>query len=162
MKLGAYVADPSQAESGNWLQLDESDGFPANGMNTGSVFVDADGSMWWGADNDLAHYMPPRDLVSPQFAPQVFVSAFSWENHAPKLAEAIGNLPNGSKVVAHIGGSLQFDRRNALRLRYRLLPEETSWHESRSLDLPLGSLSAGDPTRSKCRAESSPGRGRTP
>ncbi len=52
-ELGAYVADPSQAESGNWLQLDESDGFPANGMNTGSVFVDADGSMWWGADNDL-------------------------------------------------------------------------------------------------------------
>jgi tRNA A-37 threonylcarbamoyl transferase component Bud32 len=47
--------------------------------------------------------------------------------------------------VAHIG-SLQFDRRNALRLRYRVLPEHTSWSESSSLDLPLGSLSSGSHT----------------
>jgi tRNA A-37 threonylcarbamoyl transferase component Bud32 len=45
-------------------------------------------------------------------------------------------------VVAHIG-SLQFDRRNALRLRYRILPEQSSWRESSSLDLPLGALSSG-------------------
>jgi tRNA A-37 threonylcarbamoyl transferase component Bud32 len=44
--------------------------------------------------------------------------------------------------VAHIG-SLQFDRRNALRLRYRILPEQSSWRESSSLDVPLGSLSSG-------------------
>jgi len=140
-----YVADPAEAEAGQWLQLDQADGFPANDMNTGSVFVDDDGSLWWGADNDVAHYTPPPDLVHPKFAPQVFVSAFSWDNNPPRLAEAVSNLPHGSKIVAHIG-SLEFDRRNALRVRYRLLPEQSAWRETRTLDLPLGSLSRGSHT----------------
>jgi serine/threonine-protein kinase len=139
---GVYVASAAEAEAGEWLQLDQSDGFPANGMNTGSTFVDNDGSVWWGADNDLAHYLPPSDLVAPQFSPRIFVSALSWDGQAPRLAEAIAAMPHGSKVVAHIG-SLQFDRRNALRLRYRILPNQSSWRESGTLDLPLGSLSSG-------------------
>jgi len=143
--LGVYVADATEAEAGEWLQLNLSDGFSANGMNTGSVYVDADGSLWWGADNDLAHYTPPPDLVTPRFSPQVFVSAFSWEGAPPRLAEAVGSSPHGSKLVAHIG-SLQFDRRNALRVRYRVLPEESTWRESSSLDLPLGSLPSGGHT----------------
>lgn len=140
--LGVYVADASQAEAGKWLQLDRSDGLPANGMNSGSVFVDGDKSLWWGADYDLVHYIPPPDLVTPRFAPQVFVSAFSWDGAPPRLAEAVRALPHGSKVTAHIG-SLQFDRRNALWLRYRVLPEHPGWIETRSLDLALGKLSAG-------------------
>jgi len=141
-ELGSYVADAGEAEAGRWLKLDQSDGFPANGMNSGSVFVDSDGSLWWGADNDLAHYLPPPDLVTPQFSPQVFVSALSWDDQPPRLAEAVTALPHGAKATAHIG-SLQFDRRNALRLRYRVLPEQSAWRESSSLDLPLGSLSSG-------------------
>jgi hypothetical protein len=90
----------------------------------------------------LAHYTPSADLVTPQFAPQVFVSAFSWDGATPRLAEAVSALPHGSKVTAHIG-SLQFDRRNNLRLRYRILPEQPSWRESRTLDLALGTLSSG-------------------
>ncbi len=137
-----YVADPAEAEAGQWLPLDGSDGFPANDMNSGSVFVDDDGSLWWGADNDLAHYTPSADLVRPQFAPQVFVSAFSWDGGAPRLAEAVASLPHGAKVTVHIG-SLQFERRHALQLRYRLLPEQQQWRETRSLDLALGKLSSG-------------------
>jgi predicted Ser/Thr protein kinase len=140
--IGLYVADQTQAEAGTWLPLDQSDGFPEGGMNSGSVFVDQDDSLWWGADNDLAHYIPPDDLVVPKFKPQVFVSAFSWGDQPPRLAEAVGDIPHGSKVVAHIG-SLQFDRRNALRLRYRLLPSQTSWRETKDLDVALGSLSSG-------------------
>jgi hypothetical protein len=41
--LGFYVADEAEAEVGKWLQLNQADGFPANGMNSGSVFVDDDG-----------------------------------------------------------------------------------------------------------------------
>jgi serine/threonine protein kinase len=74
--------------------------------------------------------------------PQVFVSAFSWDNNPPRMAEAVAAVPHGSKITAHIG-SLQFDRRNALRLRYRILPEQSAWRESHSLDLPLGKLSSG-------------------
>ncbi len=139
---GIYVASATDAENGRWLQLDQADGFPANDMNSGSVFVDNDGSLWWGADNDLAHYVPPRDLVAPKFAPEVFVSAFSIDGAPPRMAETTADFPHGSKVAASIG-SLQFDRRNNLRLRYRILPEQTSWLESNSLNIPLGALPAG-------------------
>ena len=64
-----YVADDAEDEAGQWLQLDQSDGFPANDMNSGSFFADDDGSLWWGADNDLAHYTPPPDLVHPPLRP---------------------------------------------------------------------------------------------
>jgi tRNA A-37 threonylcarbamoyl transferase component Bud32 len=142
---GMSVADPADAESGRWVHLDQSDGFPGESVNSGSYFADSDGSLWWGNDLNIVHYTPPADLVHPQFAPQVFVSAFSWEGRAARLAEAVTALPHGSEVTAHIG-SLQFDRRNALRVRYRVLPEQASWRETRSLDLALGKLSSGTHT----------------
>src|SRR5581483_5963863 len=64
--LGIYVASPAEAEKAEWLKLDETDGFPANDINSGGYFADSDGSLWWGADNDLAHFLPPADLVKPE------------------------------------------------------------------------------------------------
>ena len=139
---GLSVADPADAEAGRWLYLDQTDGLSGEGVNTGSYFADSDGSIWLGIDLSIFHYLPPADLLTPRFAPQVFLSSFSWGGAGPKMAESVTALPRGSKAVAHIG-SLQFDRRNALRLRYRILPEQSSWRESSSLDLPLGSLSTG-------------------
>ena len=139
---GMSVARPADAEAGKWLHFDQSDGLPGVGVNSGSYFEDTDGSIWFGIDVNIVHYLPASDLTTPQFAPQVFVSAFSWEGQAPRMADAVSALPHGLKVTAHIG-SLQFDRRNALRLRYRVLPEQPSWRESRSLDLALGKLSSG-------------------
>jgi ligand-binding sensor domain-containing protein len=142
---GLSVADPSDAGAGRWLFLDQVDGLSGEGINQGSNFTDSDGSIWFGSDISIFHYSPPSDLVTPKFAPQVFLSALSWNGATPKIAEAVAGLPYGSKAVAHFG-SLQFDRRNALRLRYRILPEQSLWQESTSLDLPLGSLSWGSHT----------------
>jgi tRNA A-37 threonylcarbamoyl transferase component Bud32/ligand-binding sensor domain-containing protein len=139
---GLSVARPADAEAGKWLHFDQSDGLPGVGVNTGSYFEDTDGSIWFGIDVNIVHYNPPPDLLTPQFAPRVFVSAFSWEGQTPRLADAVSALPHGLKVTAHIG-SLQFDRRNNLRLRYRILPDQSTWRETRSLDLALGTLSAG-------------------
>jgi tRNA A-37 threonylcarbamoyl transferase component Bud32 len=139
---GLSVADPANAEAGRWLYLDQSDGLSGEGVNSGSYFADSDGSIWMGIDVSILHYLPPVDLLTPKSAPQVFLSSFSWENATSRIAEAIADLPHGHNVVAHIG-SLQFDRRNALRLRYRVLPEQSAWRESNSLDLALGSLSSG-------------------
>ncbi len=139
---GVYVANAAEAEAGQWLLLDQSDGLPASGMNSGSVFTDTDGTLWWGADNDLVHFIPPADLVTPRFSPQVQISAFSWAGEPPRIAAAVGPLPHGTKLTAHIG-SLQFDRRNGLRLRYRILPGQPAWRETKDLDLPIGSLSSG-------------------
>jgi hypothetical protein len=124
---------PEQAEAGVWLRLDSSDGFRPD-LNSGSFFADSDGSFWVGAANDIVHYSPPADLVAPQAAPQLFISAFSWDGAVPKLAEAWDGVPHGSKAVAHVG-SLQFDRRSALKLRYRILPEQHDWRESKDLTM---------------------------
>ena len=94
-KLGMSVADPEDAEAAQWLHFDQSDGLPAEEVNTGSYFADLDGSSWWGTENNIVHYTPPPDLVRPQFAPQVFLSAFSYDNNPPRLAEAVADLPHG-------------------------------------------------------------------
>jgi tRNA A-37 threonylcarbamoyl transferase component Bud32 len=139
---GIYVASPHQAELGEWLLLNQSDGLSADSMNTGSFFTDSDGTLWWGAENNLVHMTPPADLVAARFAPQVFVSAFSWDNQPPRLADAVSTMPHGSHIIAHIG-SLQFDRRNALRFRYRVVPDQPSWRETKSVDIALAALGRG-------------------
>jgi tRNA A-37 threonylcarbamoyl transferase component Bud32 len=53
------------------------------------------------------------------------------------LAELIGNIPYGHSVVAHIG-SLQFDRRNALHFRFRVLPEQPEWTATSHFSIDLG------------------------
>ncbi|MGO4882014.1 MAG: hypothetical protein ACLP59_14470 [Bryobacteraceae bacterium] len=75
-------------------------------MNSGSYFADADGSLWWGNDLNVVHYTPPPDLVHPQFVPQVFISASSWDGAPPRLAEAVGALRKPATIVrrvVHIG-----------------------------------------------------------
>ncbi len=138
---GMYLATPDQARAGHWLTLNQSDGFAGEGVNSGSFFNDADGSVWFGVDNSIAHFTPPADFLEPKFAPQIFLSSYSWEGAQPRAAEATTGIPHGPKAIAHIG-SLQFDRRNAIRIRYRILPDQT-WRESKSLDIPLGTLGSG-------------------
>jgi ligand-binding sensor domain-containing protein len=100
---GLSLARPADAEAGKWLHFDQSDGLPGVGVNSGSYFEDTDGSIWFGIDVNIVHYTPAADLVTPQFAPQVFVSAFSGDGAPPRLAEAVPAMPHGAKVTAHIG-----------------------------------------------------------
>ena len=58
------------------------------------------------------------------------------------MADSVREIKSGTNVVAHIG-SLQFDRRNALRMRYRLLLEQSTWITQRELDIHLGKLHSG-------------------
>ncbi len=138
-----YVADPKAAEAGNWLRLDEQDGLPA--VNDGAFFNDTDGSIWMGAGSQIRHFTPPADFATSFPAPSLFVSGFSIGNALPVLADAFGAVAHGSDLTAHVG-SLQFDRRNALRLRWRLLPDQPAWHSTTDLDLHLGRLSWGQHT----------------
>jgi hypothetical protein len=141
---GVYVADPKDAENNLWTRLDGMDGLPNSDTNSLSFSHDSDGSVWWVArDSSLVHFSPSNDFVHPAFAPKVFIASFSWNGQTAKLAEAVSSVPSGSRVTAHIG-SLQFDRRNALRWRYRVLPEEKAWRESRDADLALGVLGWGE------------------
>ncbi len=139
-----YIASPEQADAGQWISLSILDGLPAT-PNQQSLYEDRDGSIWFGADRNLVHFTPPPDFVHPQTPPSVFISGFSINGKAPELAETVGEIPHGSNVVAYVG-SLQFDRRSALRIRYRVLPDDQRWRDERSLDLGLGNLATGTHT----------------
>jgi predicted Ser/Thr protein kinase len=142
---GVYVADPAQARQGQWLYLNRLDGIAGTDANRTSFFSDSDGSVWFGLDNSINHLYPPADFLHPSYAPSIFISGFSWNGGEFHMADMVSSIESRATVTAHIG-SLQFDRRNALRLRYRLLPEQTGWRETKSLDLPLGVLSSGSHT----------------
>jgi hypothetical protein len=143
--IGIYVADLEQARQGQWLYLNRSDGLPGTDANQRSLVEDRDGSVWFGMDNSVIHLFPSDDLVHPHYSPSVFVSGFSWNNGPFQMANLVDKIEHGADIIAHIG-SLQFDRRNALRLRYRLLPEQTTWTPERNLDISLGKLPWGNHT----------------
>ncbi len=138
---GIYVADLEQAKQDRWLHLNRSDGLPAIDANQTSFREDVDGSIWYGADNSVIHMFPADDLVRPRYSPSVFISGFSWNGGPAQMADMVSAIKGGTDIVAHVG-SLQFDRRNALRLRYRLLPEQ-AWTGARELSLHLGVLPWG-------------------
>jgi protein kinase-like protein/two component regulator with propeller domain len=140
-----YVASSGAAEAGEWLRLDQQDGIPSPGGNQYAFFSDSDGSVWFGNNATITHLLPTENFATYFPSPSVFVSGFSFGNGRPVLAETVQSIPHGSDTVAHIG-SLQFDRRNALRLRYRLLPEQSSWKSERDFDIHLGKLSWGGHT----------------
>lgn len=142
---GIRVAAPEQARRGEWLRLDRSDGLPATDANLQSFFEDDDHSIWFGVSTSVIHMSPPEDFIHPNYAPAIFISALSWDGGPARLANIANTLASGSDVVAHIG-TLQFDRRNALRLRYRLLSEESDWQKTEGLDIRLGKLRWGEHT----------------
>jgi hypothetical protein len=137
-----YVAPPASAEAGVWLRLDQQDGIPVPGGNQNTFYGDSDGSVWWGSGNTVVHFNPKADFAERFPVPQIFVSGFSAGKDAPLVPAVGARIPYGQTLIAHIG-SLQFDRRNALHLRWRLLPEQTVWQTGRDLDLHLGKLHWG-------------------
>jgi hypothetical protein len=139
-----YVATAEAAEAGNWIRLDAIDGFPSPGGNTHAFYSDADGSIWVGSDATVTHFSPSDDFTNSFPAPQVFVSGFSMPSGELVLAGNGKGIRYGSNLVAHIG-SLQFDRRNALAFRYRLVPEN-GWKSTSSFDVALGKLGWGQHT----------------
>ena len=131
-----YVASPAAAESGDWLRLDEQDGFLAPGTDH-SFLADDDGSIWYTSDNRVIHFSPPQDFATSFPTPPIFLSGFTSGQSAAVLADAFTTIPHTRSLVAHLG-SLQFDRRNALRIRYRLLPDQAVWQTASSFDLDFG------------------------
>lgn len=139
---GLYVADLDQARQSQWRRLNRLDGLPAVDTNQKSFFEDSDGSIWFGADSSIVHLFPSNDFIHPNYAPSVFISAFSLNGGPLRRADSVGDLDTGSDIVAYVG-SFQFDRRNALRLRYRLSSEQSDWQLADRLDIHLGKLHWG-------------------
>lgn len=139
------VATPEAAKAGEWIKLDERDGLSPPWVDGHPFMADADGSVWFGTTIGVEHFSPPEDFASRFPAPPVFVAGFTVGQGTPTLGDAIGSIARNADVVAHIG-SMQFDRRSALHIRYRMLPEQTSWTDSNDMNLQLGKLRWGNHT----------------
>jgi ligand-binding sensor domain-containing protein/tRNA A-37 threonylcarbamoyl transferase component Bud32 len=136
------VATLQGAREDQWIPLGQSDGIsPAAGSRI-AFFTDSDGSIWFAADIGIMHFSPPSDFTTNFPIPPIAISAWSVGQEAPQLADARQQLPRNQQVTAYIG-SLQFNRRKAVHLRYRLLPEQAEWSAADAFDLHLGKLHWG-------------------
>jgi ligand-binding sensor domain-containing protein len=144
-KESLYLSTLDAAKSSNWVRLDSQDGV-APTLNRSHSFLEApDGSVWFATTTGITHILPPQGFASSFPPPSVFIAGLSIGQGADSPADTIGPIPRKADVVAHLG-SLQFDRRNALHIRYRLLPRQTAWTPASNLNLPLGKLSWGHHT----------------
>ena len=137
-----YLATAQDAESGEWLRIDEEDGFPQPGINQQTVLDDADGSMWFGNGDTITHFYPGNDFATRLPVPSAFLSGISLTDGSTQIASGSWTIPNGSTAVAHVG-SLLFDRRNEMHLRYRILPQDKNWNAVMGFDIPLRKLYPG-------------------
>jgi hypothetical protein len=131
---GLAQNSPQQAD---WLRFDGNDGTNVVGVLGHAFLADPDGSVWFSIADGIAHFLPPDDFASSFPAPQVFISGFSSGNGAPMPVAAVHSFSRKEPLEAFIG-SLQFDRRNAMQIRYRLLPSQSSWTTSSNLHIALG------------------------
>jgi tRNA A-37 threonylcarbamoyl transferase component Bud32/ligand-binding sensor domain-containing protein len=136
------LATPAAAEVGTWLALNGEDGLPAENANQQAFFADEDSSVWFGAGDTIVHFSPDKSFAVVFPTPLVFISGFSFSNGSVLMPEAIDQVASGANLTAYIG-SLQFDRRNALHFRYRLLPDQHEWSTTHDTILRLGQLHWG-------------------
>ena len=132
------------AKAGVWLRLDDQDGMDRlAGISTQQKV--SDGSIWLTTASGITHFTPREDFASSFPGPPVFIAGISLNRGMPSLVDSRTSIPRDTQVVAHVG-SLQFDRRNALQIRYRLLPQQTTWTMTSGLDINLGKLGWGSHT----------------
>ena len=105
---GANVSDGKHIGLDDWVNFNESDGFPVKDEINHISFIDPDGSLWFHNQQIVYHYKPPGDLFTRKVKPTVFLSS-------PPANE----LKNGQQAKFEFG-SLYYELRNQLRFRYRL------------------------------------------
>jgi hypothetical protein len=141
---GLYIANANSARQGNWIRLDQRDlaGPEVLPEERYGFETAPDGSIWLGTQVGVLHFSPPEDFATNFPAPNVYVAGFSGGGVPPTLADAIAEIPRAADLTAHIG-MLQFDRRGAVQLRYRVLPDQPDWKLSNTFNLALGKLHWG-------------------
>jgi tRNA A-37 threonylcarbamoyl transferase component Bud32 len=136
------VAALEDAQREHWLRVTEEEGVPPVATAGIAFLADTDDSLWYAIDGGIMHFSPPADFATRLPVPTIDVAGFSVGAGAPQLADTFSSFPHNQEVTAHLG-SLQFDRRAAMQIRYRLLPEQ-GWRTASSMNLALGKLSWGE------------------
>ena len=142
---GVRVATQDAARREAWIVLNQQDAMSQNASLRDSFLAEKDGSVWFDSSFGITHFSPPDDFATRFPAPHVSIAGFAVGGSLPQLADTLSRFPRTQEVTAELG-SVQFDRRNALRYRYRLLPDQNEWRLSTNPALPLGRLSWGTHT----------------
>jgi hypothetical protein len=137
-----YVATPGAARTADWMRMDRDDGISSPGGNQNAFYSADDGSVWFASANTVVHFAPPNDFATHLPVPAVFIAGVATGGGAPTLLTGNQNLPHSADITVHIG-SLLFDRRSMIQLRYRLTPGSGAWQTANGFDLRLGKLSSG-------------------
>jgi len=124
-----------------WRLLDQSHGLAWNDSNGRGAYEDKDGSMWLITSNGLSHVLHPERLFAPIPRSAVIEEALRGDRPMPAGSAALPWAPD--QVVFRLA-SLQYEDRQGLRYRFRLLGADDRWYETTQPEVRYGALPGGD------------------
>ncbi len=139
--IGIYVSDGHR-----WVHSTQEDGLLSDDTDTGGVFADADGSMWFGTVAGLSHLLNPPNLFHVP-VPEISIRDVRLNGKPllpgdhPRL-----NVRNPSLSVQMF--STDYMRSRAVVFRYRLLGLENDWQVVNGSGLSFSGLPPGEYTLS--------------
>lgn len=124
-----------------WRLLDQSHGLTWNDSNGRGAYEDRDGSMWLITTNGLSHVLHPGRLFAAIPRSAVIEEALRGDRPIPAGSAALPWAPD--QVVFRLA-SLQYEDRQGLRYRFRLLGADDRWYETTQPEVRYGALPGGD------------------
>lgn len=124
-------------DGARWRQYDQSDGLIWNDCDLGAFAAGADGSVWIGTSNGLAHFTNKDQPEQPPPAVVLTELRLGNQDVAGRPAVQAGSRDNALFVQY---AALTFSRDASLIFRYRLPPISNQWVETAMRELTLPAL----------------------
>ncbi len=129
-------------DHGRWVHFDRDGGLIWNDTNSQALEADSEGNVWVGTSSGLSRYSNPK-YRSADAPPAVVLTSIQGESHSWSAGDH-PNLPYKHRFLSLQFAALDFADEGHIRYRYRLLGDETDWHETREHTATFERLPAGD------------------
>lgn len=139
--LGVYVFNGER-----WVQCTQEDGLISDDTDTGGIFEDTDGSMWFGTAGGVSHLLRPNRLFEVP-APRINVRGVSL-NDRELAQDTRESFHLRHPVLRAQLFATYYSRPRAVAFRYRLQGLDDAWHTSEDGDLSFPGLPPGSYTLS--------------
>jgi diguanylate cyclase (GGDEF)-like protein len=127
-----------------WRRLDQEDGLVWNDTQVYGFLADSDGSVWIGTSAGLTHIRDPHHLMSPP-QPLDLDIARARLGAEPLAADHKTTVPWRSDAAFDVHlGSHSYSRSAQTEFRYRLIGLSSKWFGSRSPEIHVPALDAGN------------------
>ncbi len=134
---GVYVFDGNR-----WVHCRQEDGLVSDDTNTGAIYEDGDGSMWFGTVGGLSHLLQPGELFRVP-APQIGVRDVRLNGIALHAGAGPRFNVRAPELTAELF-STDYKRPRAVVFRYRLRGLVDAWQSSTNGSLRFSALAPGD------------------